>query len=155
MKYQEIAKQKNAWEYQPYKILTTFSTEALKSDSEVCHRKGIQLLLTPLGFGVLTGKYINQTADSRPDLLLPDYKRIQMNMQTAKKYMEIANDYNLSLTQLSLQFVTSRPFFISNIIGATKIEQLKENIRSFEVEMSDELLARIQEVHKNHPNPSP
>ena len=126
--------------------------------SEVCHREGIQLLpYSPLGFGVLTGKYINQTADSNARLnKWLDYKRYSNEHATVatKKYMEIANDYNVS-HKLALQFVTSRPFVISNIIGATKIEQLKENIRSVEVEMSDELLARFKKSINNHPNPSP
>jgi aryl-alcohol dehydrogenase-like predicted oxidoreductase len=59
------------------------------------------------------------------------------------------------LAQLSLAFVTQQPFVTSNIIGATNLEQLKENIGSVEVTLSQEVLAQINEVHNVIPNPAP
>ena len=73
----------------------------------------------------------------------------------AKLYNEIAKKNNLSLTQLSLAFVNDRPFVTSNIIGATTVEQLKENIDSASVKLSDEIISEINQVNNKIPNPSP
>ena len=62
---------------------------------------------------------------------------------------------DLSLTQLSLAFVNDRPFVTSNIIGATTMEQLKENVESINIEFTDEMLDKVNEIHNNNPNPSP
>lgn len=70
-------------------------------------------------------------------------------------YAEIAEKHNLTLTQLSLAFVTDRPFVTSNIIGATTMEQLKENIDTAGITLSAEILAEIDEVHNRIPNPAP
>ena len=70
-------------------------------------------------------------------------------------YAAIAEKYNLTLTQLSLAFVTDRPFVTSNIIGATTMEQLKENIDTAGITLSAEILAEIDEVHNRIPNPAP
>jgi aryl-alcohol dehydrogenase-like predicted oxidoreductase len=61
----------------------------------------------------------------------------------------------MSLTHLSLAFVNTRPFVTSNIIGATTIEQLKENIESIDIELSKEIINDINKVHQNNPNPAP
>ena len=58
-------------------------------------------------------------------------------------------------TQLALSFVNSRPFVTSNIIGATKMEQLKENIKSIDFDMKEEVIKEIEKVHQQYPNPSP
>ena len=70
-------------------------------------------------------------------------------------YAAIAEKHNLTLTQLSLAFVTDRPFVTSNIIGATTMEQLKENIDTAGITLSAEILAEIDEVHNRIPNPAP
>jgi aryl-alcohol dehydrogenase-like predicted oxidoreductase len=70
-------------------------------------------------------------------------------------YATIAEKHNLTLTQLSLAFVTDRPFVTSNIIGATTMEQLKENIDTAGITLSQEILAEIDEVHDRIPNPAP
>jgi aryl-alcohol dehydrogenase-like predicted oxidoreductase len=69
--------------------------------------------------------------------------------------MEIASKNNLSLTQMSLAFVNSQPFVTSNIIGASKLSQLKENIESIKINLSQEVLKEIEEVHERIPNPAP
>ena len=56
---------------------------------------------------------------------------------------------------MALAFVNTRPFLTSNIIGATSMEQLKENIGSIDVNLSDEVLEGIEEIHKAIPNPAP
>ena len=59
------------------------------------------------------------------------------------------------MVQLAQSFVNSRPFVTSNIIGATTMEQLKENIDSINIELSDEIIDKINQIHNNNPNPSP
>jgi len=70
-------------------------------------------------------------------------------------YAKIAEKHQLSLTQLSLAFVTDRPFVTSNIIGATTMAQLAENIAIADVTLSEDILAEIDAVHNRMPNPSP
>jgi len=59
------------------------------------------------------------------------------------------------LTQMALAFVNSRPFVTSNIIGATTMEQLKENIDSVDMELNNEIVEKINLIHANNPNPTP
>ena len=127
--------------------------------SEICKRESIGLLAySPLAFGVLTGKYFdgNIPKNSRMELF-PRLKRYssENSYKAAKLYNEIAQKNNLSLTQLSLAFVNDRPFVTSNIIGATTIDQLKENIDSIDVKLSDDTISEINQVNNKIPNPSP
>ena len=59
------------------------------------------------------------------------------------------------MVQLAQSFVNSRPFVTSNIIGATTMDQLKENVESINIEFTDEMMKRVNEIHNNNPNPSP
>ena len=59
------------------------------------------------------------------------------------------------MVQLAQAFVNSRPFVTSNIIGATNMNQLKENIESLKIELDNEILEKINLIHNNNPNPSP
>jgi aryl-alcohol dehydrogenase-like predicted oxidoreductase len=61
----------------------------------------------------------------------------------------------MTMVQLAQSFVNSRPFVTSNIIGATTMKQLKENIDSINIELNDEVLKKINLIHNNNPNPSP
>ena len=63
--------------------------------------------------------------------------------------------YDISLTQMSLAFVNDRPFVTSNIIGATSMDQLKENINSINLKLSKEIIAEINSVNEKIPNPAP
>ena len=127
--------------------------------SEICKRENVGLLAySPLGFGILTGKYFNgkMPKNSRLDLF-PTLKRYsnENSIKAAKLYQEVANKHNLSLTHLSLSFVNDRPFVTSNIIGATNLEQLKENIESVNIKLSDEIISEINSINNKIPNPSP
>jgi len=73
----------------------------------------------------------------------------------AKAYVELANEVGISPVHLALAFVNSRPFVTSNLIGATSFEQLKENIDSIDVELSDDVLAAIEAIHLSNANPAP
>jgi aryl-alcohol dehydrogenase-like predicted oxidoreductase len=59
------------------------------------------------------------------------------------------------LTAMALAYVTSRPFVTSNIIGATSMAQLKENIDTHDLKLSDAVLDGIEAIHVSQPNPSP
>ena len=127
--------------------------------SEICKRENVGLLAySPLGFGILTGKYFNgkMPKNSRLDLF-PTLKRYsnENSIKAAKLYEEVAKKHNLSLTHLSLSFVNDRPFVTSNIIGATNLEQLKENIESVNIKLSDEIISEINSINNKIPNPSP
>lgn len=140
----------------PYNLLNRKDEVGL---TEILHRENVGLLAySPLGFGTLSGKYITGTdsKDSRVNQF-PNYNRYSNKnaVIATKKYMEIAKKHNISITQLALAFVTDQPFMTSNIIGATSLDQLKENIGSVDVQLSKEILEEINAVHKAIPNPAP
>ncbi|MBN4047099.1 aldo/keto reductase [bacterium AH-315-P13] len=127
--------------------------------AEVAIRENIGLLAySPLAFGVLSGKYIKGTAGENARLkLFPTFARYSSEQSTeaTKQYLKLAEENNLSLTQMSLAFVNQQPFLTSSIIGATTMEQLKENIASIDIELSIEILDQINAVHAAIPNPAP
>ena len=127
--------------------------------AEISLREDIGLLAySPMAFGVLSGKYIKGTAADNARLkLFPRFARYSGNKATeaTKRYMQIAEDNNMTLAQMSLAFVTDRPFMTSNIIGATSLEQLEENIDSINIQLNDEILKAIDAVHAEIPNPAP
>ena len=159
MKFLEYSKQelpKMITVQNPYSLLNRLFEVG---SSEICKRENIGLLAySPLGFGILTGKYFNgkMPKNSRLDLF-PTLKRYsnENSIKAAKLYDEVAKKHNLSLTHLSLSFVNDRPFVTSNIIGATNLEQLKENIESVNIKLSDEIISEINSINNKIPNPSP
>ena len=127
--------------------------------AEVSLREDIGLLAySPLAFGVLSGKYIEGTAADNARLkLFPRFARYSSAQSTeaTKQYLKLAQNLGISLTTLALAFVNQRPFVTSNIIGATNLDQLKENIESIDTELSQETLDRIDAIHAGIPNPAP
>ena len=126
---------------------------------EICKRENVGLLAySPLGFGVLTGKYRNGNVpkNSRLDLFPTMSRYTNDNCKNAiELYHQIADKHNLTLTQLALAFVNDRPFVTSNIIGATNIEQLKDNIDSINTKLSKEIIDEINLAQEKIPNPAP
>ncbi|MDP5082190.1 MAG: aldo/keto reductase, partial [Winogradskyella sp.] len=109
-------------------------------------------------FCVLSGKYIKGTsADNARLKLFPRFARYSGDQATeaTKRYLKIAEDNGMTLAQMALAFVTDRPFMTSNIIGATNLKQLEENIESITITLSDEILKAINDVHAEIPNPAP
>ncbi len=140
----------------PYSLLNRTFEYGL---SEIAMREKVGLLAySPLGFGMLTGKYHkgNPPADGRITIF-KNYKRYssEQSRTATAKYMEIAEKYNVSMAHLALAFINSRPFTTANIIGATKMWQLKENINSIHVELPKEALQEIETVYHAIPNPAP
>lgn len=140
----------------PYNLLNR-SFEV--GNSEVSLREKVGLLAySPLGFGVLTGKYLNGQKPAGARLTLWDrFSRYTSpeGIIATEKYVSLAKKHNLSPTQLALAFVNQRSFVTSNIIGATKMEQLKENIDSIDLELSPEIFEEIDNIHQVISNPSP
>lgn len=128
--------------------------------SEVSLRENIGLLAySPLAQGVLSGKYLggNKPEGAR-GTLFPRFIARYMgegSLEAVSRYENIAKKNGITLTEMSLAFVNQLPFVTSNIIGATKMDQLKENINSINVELSDEILKEINSVHAAIPNPAP
>ncbi|MCF8469384.1 MAG: aldo/keto reductase [Parvibaculum sp.] len=127
--------------------------------SEIAHRDGVGLLAySPLAQGYLTGKYQNGALPegSRKALFnrLQRYESPQADRAIAS-YLAIARKYGLDPSQMANQFVTTRPFVTSNIIGATTMAQLKLAVTSHEVAWSEELEAEIEAAHLAQPNPCP
>jgi aryl-alcohol dehydrogenase-like predicted oxidoreductase len=127
--------------------------------AEIAHREQVGLLAySPLGQGYLTGKYQNGALPhgSRKALFnrLQRYEKPQ-TAPAVERYLAIAKKFDLDPAHLALQFVTTRPFVTSTILGATTMEQLKINIASKDVAWSDELEKAIDEAHHAQPNPAP
>ena len=124
--------------------------------SEIAFRENVGLLAySPLAQGYLTGKYQNGNLPkgSRKELFdrLQRYEGIGSEEAIAS-YLNIAKKYNIDPSQLANQFVTTRSFVTSNIIGATSMEQLKLAITSIEIEMHEELENDIENAFKLHGN---
>ncbi len=127
-------------------------------NAEICLREGMGLLAySPLGFGRLTGKYRKGMPKNSRFKLFPNLARFngENSILATEEYYQIAQEFGLSLTQMALAFVTNRPFVTSNIIGATTLAQLEENIASIEVTLSKETLKAIEAVQERIPNPAP
>lgn len=159
MKYLELSKNnlpKTITIQNPYSLLNRLFEVG---NAEICERENVGLLAySPLGFGVLSGKYLGGKIpkDSRLSLF-PNLSRFsgENSMRATEFYNEIAKKYEMSLTQMSLSFVNSRSFVTSNIIGASKLSQLKENIESINIDLSEDVLSEIEKVHNMIPNPAP
>ncbi|MBS55904.1 MAG: NADP(H)-dependent aldo-keto reductase [Gammaproteobacteria bacterium] len=140
----------------PYSLLNRIYEVGL---AEITHRENVGLLAySPLGFGMLTGKYAEGTpSDSRLGLYGDWFTRYsnKPSIDAVSKYINLAREFSITPTQLALAFVNSRPFLTSNIIGATKMSQLEENIDSIEVSLNTEILEAIEEIHVSNPNPAP
>ena len=140
----------------PYSLLNRLFEVGL---SEISMREKIGLLAySPLGFGVLSGKYLGGKKPRKGRItLFPNYSRYigENSMTATQKYWNLAEAHGLSLTQMALAFVNTRSFVTSTIIGATSMEQLKENIESIHIDLSDEVLKGIEAIHSEIPNPAP
>ncbi len=139
----------------PYSLLNRLFEVGL---SEICMRENVGLLAySPLGFGFLSGKYLNGFPENSRLKLFPNFTRYTNEncYKATRLYKELAEDNGLTLVQLSEAFVNQQSFVTSTIIGATSLTQLKENIDAFDVVLSKEILAEIERIQELHPNPAP
>jgi len=140
----------------PYNLLNR-SFEVGLSEMAIREKVGL-LAYSPLGFGVLSGKYlINQKPDGARLSLFPDYTRYsnENGIAATQAYAELAQQNNLTPTQLALAFINQQNFTTANIIGATTLEQLKENIESVNVQLDDNIIDTINEIHQRYTIPCP
>ena len=127
--------------------------------AELCMREGVGLLAySPLAFGRLTGKYREgQMPEKSRFKLFPNLARFsgENSINATDEYYKIAKTFGLSLTEMAISFVNSKEFVTSNIIGATNLNQLGENINSINKSLSSEILSLIEKVHCKYPDPAP
>ncbi|OZI46928.1 NADP(H)-dependent aldo-keto reductase [Bordetella genomosp. 5] len=140
----------------PYSLLNRTYELGL---SEFSHHEDVGLLAySPLAMGMLCGKYLDgaKPAGARLTLFTRFTRYSNPESEAATRdYVELARARGLSPTHLALAFVNERPFVTSNLIGATNLEQLKENIDSVDVGIDEDLWKAIDEIHTRHPNPAP
>jgi len=129
--------------------------------AEIAMRENIGLLAySPLAFGALSGKYLHNPNKNDRLELFPQLRKMRKYLGdeavfATKKYVELAEKNNITATQLALAFVNQRPFVTSNIIGATNVKQLQENIGSIDIHLSEEILQEIDVIQELQPNPAP
>jgi len=127
--------------------------------AEISWREQAGLLAySPLGFGMLSGKYLHDVKPAGARLTLyPDYNRYSQpaGIAATEKYVALAEQHQLDPAQMALAYVNSRPFLTSTIIGATTMQQLKSNIDSISISLSDEVLQGVEAIHREYPNPAP
>lgn len=140
-----------------YSLLTRTYEVAM---AEVTHREGIGLLgYSPMGYGVLAGRYLDgqRPADGRftrfpqstaaPRYMAPRVEAI------VKRYMALAERHSMSPATLAQAFAYSRWFMTSVVIGPGTVAQLEESAAAVDVTLSDDILAGIDAIHEECPNP--
>ncbi|MBN2701864.1 MAG: NADP(H)-dependent aldo-keto reductase [Methylohalobius sp. ZOD2] len=140
----------------PYNLLNRTFEIGL---AEIAHREKVGLLAySPLAFGVLSGKYLDGKRPEGARLsLFSGYSRYSKPHvePVVRRYVELARQHGLNPAQMALAYVNSRPFLTANIIGATTPEQLTDNLDSLELELPAEIIAEIEEIHRQCPNVAP
>ena len=159
MKFLEIAKEKNLPRMMSIQNVYSLVNRVFDiANSEVSIREKCGLLAySPLAGGRLSGKYLNNQSpeNARYTLWPRRFSRHQTEggEVAIEKYVNLAKKYNINPSTFANAFVNDRPFVTSNIIGATSMEQLKENIDSIDTSLSDEILNEIQDIHLSYTNP--
>jgi len=140
----------------PYSLLNRSFEVGL---AEVAHRENVGLLAySPLAFGMLTGKYRGGQWPANARLTLFKHFARYTNDQATdatEAYCRLAEERGVSPTHLALQFVTTRPFVTSNIIGATNLNQLRENLDSVDMAWDKDLEKELEAIHTRFPYPAP
>ncbi len=140
----------------PYSLLNRTFEVGL---AEISWREQVPLLAySPLAYGLLTGKYHDHSDVSKSRLkLYPQLSRYSNDkaFEAAGRYISLARAHGLKPAGMALAFLLTRPYVASCIIGATKMEQLKENISSVDEVLDEEVIKAIDEIHRDIPNPAP
>jgi len=140
----------------PYNLLNR-SFEVGLAEISMREKSGL-LAYSPLAFGTLTGKYLD---DQQPEgarcTRFKHYLRYAGESATKaiKAYVQLARDHGLEPAQMALAWVNSRSFTTSTIIGATSLQQLEVNLASIDVELSDEVIQGVETIHREISNPCP
>lgn len=127
--------------------------------SEMAIRENIShLAYSPMAFGLLSGKF--HYKKDMPQDRINQFKQLSRynhpsTFEAAARYIKVAEDAGISPAQMSLAFVNAQPFVTSNIIGATSMTQLKENIASIDIVLSQDVRQEIEKIHREISNPAP
>lgn len=153
---------KNGWPrvvsiQNPYSLLNRSFEVGL---AEIAHREKVGLLAySPLAFGTLSGKYLDSKSQNKNGrlTLFPQFSRYTnpQGVSATRAYVNLANSFGLSPSQMALAYVNSRSFLTANVIGATTLRQLDENIESLDVKLSGEIIDEIEVLHQQYSNPCP
>lgn len=140
----------------PYNLLNRSYEIGL---AEFAHRNDIGLLAySPLAFGMLSGKYRDGAKPPKARLSLYERFSRYTNPQAiaaTERYAALAEAHGLPPAQMALAYINQQPFVRSNLIGATSLEQLQQNLDSAALTLSAELLEAIEAIHREQPNPAP
>ena len=158
MKFLHVAKEKNLPRMMSIQNVYSLVNRVFDiANSEVSIRENCGLLAySPLAGGRLSGKYINQQPKNARYTLWPkrfDRHHTVRGEKAIAKYVDLAKKFNIAPSTFANAYVNDRPFVTSNIIGATTIEQLRENIDSIDITLSNEILHEIEDIHLSDPNP--
>jgi len=140
----------------PYSLLNRTFEIGL---AEIAHLEDCGLLAySPLGFGVLSGKYLHGARPAGARLTLYErfarYSSPQADRAT-QAYVELARNLGLNPAQMALAWISVQPFITSTIIGATDLQQLESNLQSLDLHLSESILEEIESIHQQQPNPCP
>ncbi|KAA8997627.1 NADP(H)-dependent aldo-keto reductase [Affinibrenneria salicis] len=140
----------------PYSLLNRSFEIGL---AEISQHEGVELLAySALAFGTLTGKYLHgaRPAGAR-NTLFSRFGRYSTphTEQAIEEYVNLARRHGLDAAQMALAFVRQQPFVASTLLGATSVEQLKVNLDSLELQLSEEVLAELELIHQRFTIPAP
>ena len=161
IKYLQISKDNNLPRMMcvqnPYNLLNRSYEVGL---AEISIREKIGCLAySPLASGYLSGKYRNKAfpKGSRMERDFDFWTRYRKpNIDEAvEEYFKISEEHNIDMSQMSIKFCEIQDFVTSVIIGATSMEQLKTNIESVNVNLSDDVIKKINKIQTIYPNPCP
>ena len=159
-KYLELSKNKNLPRMMsvqnPYSLVNR-TYEVGMSEISIREKCGL-LVYYPLAAGALSGKYRNGEMPKNTRMSLFKGWERHLNplaMKAYDEYYKLSKECKITMVQLAQAFVNSRPFVTSNIIGATTMDQLRENIKSVDIKLTVEMMDKINLIHNNNPNPSP
>ena len=141
----------------PYSLLNR-SYEVGMAEISIRENCGL-LAYSPLGFGMLTGKYDSDKKPEKARLtifgdMFTRYTKPK-GISISKKFNSLADSFGISPALMALSYVNSREFLTSNIIGATNLSQLEENIKSINLDLSEEVIENIEKIHNENPYPCP
>ena len=159
MKFLEIAKAKNLPRVMSIQNVYSLVNRVFDvANSEVSIREECGLLAySPLAGGRLSGKYIgNKKPQNARYTIWPrrfNRHHTRRGEIAIENYYKLAKKHGIPPSKFANSFVNDRPFVTSNIIGATTMEQLKENIDSINLTLSKEILSEIENIHLSDPNP--
>ncbi len=140
----------------PYSLLNRTFEVGL---AEIAVREETGLLAySPMAFGLLSGKY--HRGEDKPQDRINQFSRMsryntENSHNATSRYLGLANEYGMSLAQMSLAFVNQQRFVTSNIIGATNMDQLKEDIDSINIKLDKDVIKAINRIQEEIPNPAP